>query len=179
VVDAQKYHKKFGVLMNLYKNINICQSVIFVNTINNANMLSKKLEKQGHSVGVLHSDLTHKDRILTMKKFRNTAIRVLIATDVIARGIDIEKVGLIINYDVPFGNKFHEQYLHRVGRSGRYGKLGVAINIVTDDRKEWDRLESISQKYKVEFYELPSLEKINLYLSGVNGYSYGDTQNSN
>ncbi|ATZ80870.1 eukaryotic translation initiation factor eIF-4A [Bodo saltans virus] len=179
VTEAGEYYKKFGVLLNLYKNINICQSVIFVNTINSAISLSKKLEKHGHSVGVLHGKLSGKERITILKNFRNTQTRVLIATDVIARGIDIEKIGLIINYDIPQGDGFQAQYIHRVGRSGRYGKLGVAINIMTDDCKEWNRLKSISQKYKIDFCEIPPLEKINLYLSGVNGYSYKEIENAN
>jgi ATP-dependent RNA helicase DDX19/DBP5 len=102
----------------------------------------------------------------TLQKFRDTSVRVLVATDIISRGIDIQKVGLIINYEIPKGVGFEEQYIHRVGRTGRYKKTGVAINIMSE-RQEWYRIEKISQHYKIEFFELVSLDKINYDLSGM------------
>jgi superfamily II DNA/RNA helicase len=170
IFKAENDDNKLCVLEDLYKTVNICQSVIFVNSIKSAINLAKQLRKK-HSVGLIHGKLTRLERMKILQKFRETNIRVLIATDVIARGIDIEKVGLIINYEVPIGNGFEDQYIHRVGRSGRYGKRGVAVNIVTDKREE-KRLKMISNQYKMEFHYLPKLEAINYYLSDSTGYSY-------
>jgi translation initiation factor 4A len=172
VVDAEKENNKYSILVDLYQNINICQAVIFVNTIDKATELAGKLRRDGHSVGLIHRRLTDIERLETLKKFRKTKTRILVATDVIARGIDVQQIGLVINYDIPFGEGYQEQYIHRVGRSGRYGKLGVAINILTSDKSEWYRLKDISRDYGVKFSDLPKLEDVNYYLSGVNGYNY-------
>lgn len=172
VIDAEKENNKYSILVDLYKNINICQAVIFVNTVDKASELASRLRKDGHSVGVIHRKLTDIERMETLKKFRKTQTRILVATDVVARGIDVQQVGLVINYDVPFGEGFMEQYIHRVGRSGRYGKLGVAINILTNDKSEWYRIKDISRKYNIKFLNMPNLEEVNYYLSGVNGYNF-------
>jgi translation initiation factor 4A len=166
VFDAGKEEDKFSILEDIYNNVNVCQSVIFVNTINSAIDLTKRLRKSNHSVGLIHGQLSHLDRMNTLQKFRDTSVRVLVATDIISRGIDIQKVGLIINYEIPKGVGFEEQYIHRVGRTGRYKKTGVAINIMSE-RQEWYRIEKISQHYKIEFFELVSLDTINYDLSGM------------
>lgn len=168
--DMDNDRNKLMVLEDLYKTVNICQSVIFVNSIKSAINLARELRKK-HTVGLIHGKLPRLERMKILQKFRDTSIRVLIATDVIARGIDIQKVGLIINYEVPFGDDFEGQYIHRVGRSGRYGKRGVAVNIITD-KKEERRLKMISDHYKIKFHPLPDLEAINYYLSDSKGYSY-------
>jgi translation initiation factor 4A len=172
VIDAEKESNKYAILVDLYKNINICQAVIFTNSIDKASELASKLKRDGHSVGVIHRKLTDIERMETLKKFRKTQTRILVATDIVARGIDIQQVGLVINYDIPFGEGFQEQYIHRVGRSGRYGKLGVAINIMTNDKFEWYRIKDISKDYNIRFSEMPELEDVNYYLSGVGGYNY-------
>lgn len=177
VIDAEKENNKYPILVDLYKNINICQAVIFVNTIDKACELGSRLRRDGHSVGLIHRKLTDIERMETLKKFRKTQTRILVATDVVARGIDVQQVGLVINYDVPFGEGFQEQYIHRVGRSGRYGKLGVAINILTNDKSEWYRVKDISKRYNIKFSDMPSLEEVSYYLSGVNGYSYKEIEN--
>jgi translation initiation factor 4A len=168
IVDAREEKYKVSILEEIYENINVCQSVIFVNTVRNAIELGKQLKKSNHSVGVIHGQLTHLERMKVLQRFRDTSIRVLVATDIIARGIDIQKVGLIINYDIPIGDNFEEVYIHRVGRTGRYGKLGVAINMVCD-KYENNRLRRISKKYGVNFARAEKLSKINYDLSG--GYS--------
>jgi translation initiation factor 4A len=180
-VDAHEECNKFDILVELYKKITICQAVIFVNTIEKACSLGKKLKNEGHAVGVIHGKLDDITRMDTLKRFRKTEIRVLIATDVIARGIDVQQVGLVINYDIPKGEGFKEQYIHRVGRSGRYEKIGVAINILTDDNNnsEWLRIHKISQSYKIIFDKLPKLADINYYLNGINGYSFKEMAGNN
>jgi translation initiation factor 4A len=174
IVDAEEEKNKYNILVDLYKNINICQAVIFVNTIEKATNLVNRLKRDDHSVGMIHSGLSDSERIETLKKFRRTYTRILVATDVIARGIDVQQVGLVINYDIPYGEGYMEKYIHRVGRSGRYGKLGVAINIVSNDNNkgDWYKLKSISETYSVKMSFLPELDEINYYLSGVNGYDF-------
>jgi translation initiation factor 4A len=177
IFDAENENNKYSVLVDIYQNINICQAVIFVNSKERASELAHKLRRDGHSVGLIHRDLPDHERTETLKKFRKTITRILVATDIIARGIDVQQVGLVINYDIPNGDGYEEQYIHRVGRSGRYGKLGVAINILTNDKMEWYRLKDISKDYGVKFNSLPKLEEVNYYLSGMNGYNYKELNN--
>lgn len=166
IIDAEKEYNKYNILVDLYKKMNICQCVIFVNTIDKSIELSKKLKKDGHEIGLIHGKLNSNERMEILKKFRKTQIRTIVATDIIARGIDIQQVGLVINYDIPIGNNFSELYLHRVGRSGRYGKFGVAINIMTNDENEWNRIQDISINYKINFKKMPSIEEVNYFLVG-------------
>lgn len=170
VFNTRTRENKICILEDLYKTINICQSVIFVNSIGAAKDLAKELRKQ-YSVGLIHGDLPRSERIKIHQKFRETSIRVLIATDVIARGIDIQNVGLIINYEIPSGKGFKECYYHRIGRTGRYGKKGVAISLISN-RHEDDRLREISTFYNIDINVLPNLDSINTYLSDSKGYSY-------
>ena len=85
-----------------------------------------------------------------MKHFRLGKIRILISTDIIARGIDIQQVSIVINYDIP---RYREVYIHRIGRSGRYGRKGVAINFVTE--KEYNHLQGIIEFYQSQIDPLP------------------------
>lgn len=174
IVDAEEEKNKYSILVNLYKNINICQAVIFVNTIEKATQLVNRLKKDNHTAGMIHSGLSDFERTDTLKKFRKTYTRILVATDVIARGIDVQQVGLVINYDIPYGEGYMEKYIHRIGRSGRYGKLGVAINIATNENNkgDWYKLKSIAESYNVKMSFLPELQEINYYLSGINGYNF-------
>merc|ERR1711879_1040620 len=94
------------------------------------------------------------ERMLRMKEFRSGASRVLISTDLVARGIDVPTVQLVINYDLPFGN--YENYIHRIGRSGRHGKKGVAINFLTYDQKDTRTINELQTYYSTIITELPS-----------------------
>jgi superfamily II DNA/RNA helicase len=176
-IRAEKENNKYSIIVDLYKNISICQAVIFVNTIDKASELASRLRKDGQTVGLIHRKLPDIERMEIIKKFKKTHIRILVATDIIARGIDVQQVGLVINYDIPFGEGFAEQYIHRVGRSGRFGKLGVAINLLTDDKSEEYRIRDISKKYGIKFTEMPILQDINNYLGDVNGYSFKKIEN--
>lgn len=173
-VDAQYERHKFGILMELYQNINICQAIIFVNSKTKADEISDRLRNKGHMVGTIHAGMSGSERVDILKDFRNTHTRVLVATDVISRGIDVEQVGLVINYDVP---EKAELYIHRVGRSGRYGKSGVAINLLTcskhhnTNQTDMDYLDNIERTYNVKMEKLPPLNTLNHYLTGVNGYN--------
>jgi superfamily II DNA/RNA helicase len=172
VIDAKKENNKYNIILDLYNKINICQAVIFVNTVRKACELASRLRKEGYGVGLIHGKLTDIERMETLKNFRRAKTRILVATDVIARGIDVQQVGLVINYDIPTGENYQEQYIHRIGRSGRYGKVGVAINLLIDDKYEWSRMEGIQESYGIKFMKAPLLEKITYDLSGIKGYNF-------
>jgi len=156
--------EKYSNLVKIYQTVSLCQAVIFVNSIDKGTDLAERLIKNGYPVGLLHAKFDDEKRSDILKKFRLTQTRILVATDLISRGIDVQQVGLVINYDVP--NKI-EQYIHRVGRSGRYGRLGVAVTFVTNDPYDIDKMEHIEKVYKLEFEKLPDLDRVNEYLTGI------------
>ena len=152
---------KFDILSDIYRSINIGQVIIFVNTIRRATVLKDQLARCGHAVETIHAGLTNDERANIMMSFRKTQVRVLVATDLLSRGIDVQQIGLVINYDFP---KVAEQYIHRVGRSGRYGRLGVAINFVTNI--DIEKVSEVEKTYKIDMEILPELDYINTYLDG-------------
>jgi len=156
---------KYPTLKDLYKSICISQCMIFVNSKEKANMLKIHMEKDGHTVGMIHGDLSQEERCNILKEFRLNIIRVLISTDVLSRGIDVQQIGLVINYDLPTD---YAEYIHRIGRSGRFGKIGVAINLVTD--RDLYLLKEIEKFYKIDIKPMPVVETINGFLSGLNGH---------
>ena len=123
--------------------------------------MQKQLTDRGHSVEAIHSDLSPVDRTRIMKEFRSGNYRVLISTDLLSRGIDIQQIGYVINYELPFDL---DSYLHRIGRSGRFGKKGIAINFIT--RKDGNKLNNICKRFHVTIEEMPQLEVLNNYLAG-------------
>lgn len=108
------------------------------------------MHKRDFTVSSMHGDMEQKDRDLIMREFRSGSSRVLITTDLLARGIDVQQVSLVINYDMPTSR---ESYLHRIGRSGRFGRKGVAINFVTND--DVRILRDIEQYYHTHIDEMP------------------------
>ena len=108
------------------------------------------MENNDYTVECIHGDLTQKDRNEIMQSFRNGNSRILITTDILARGIDIQNVSIVINYDIP---RYREVYIHRIGRSGRFGRKGIAINFVTE--REYDNLKDIQNFYQTEIIPLP------------------------
>ena len=145
--DSQKYL----TLCDLYRDISINTSVIFCNHRNQVEWLAKEMEKDDFAVSCIYGTLPQAERSEIMKKFRNGETRVLITTDLLARGIDVQSVSIVINYDLP--NSI-ENYLHRIGRSGRYGRKGLAINFVTT--RDIRRLREIENYYETIIDELPS-----------------------
>lgn len=168
-VNAQMEIHKFSILIDLYQKIDICQAVIFTNSINKAFELGDDFIKAGYSVGIMHAKLSDIERVEVLKKFRLTMTRVLIATDLISRGIDVQQVGLVINYDMPNNP---ELYIHRVGRSGRFGKSGVAINLITESYSDKNRIRNVEHSFNIKILDLPDLQEVNHYLTGINGYRY-------
>uniref|UniRef100_A0A672NQH4 RNA helicase n=1 Tax=Sinocyclocheilus grahami TaxID=75366 RepID=A0A672NQH4_SINGR len=126
------------------------KAVIFCNTKRKVDWLTEKMREANFTVSSMHGDMPQKERESIMKEFRSGASRVLISTDVWARGLDVPQVSLIINYDLP-NNR--ELYIHRIGRSGRYGRKGVAINFVKND--DIRILRDIEQYYSTQVDEMP------------------------
>ncbi|CAH8482202.1 unnamed protein product [Schistosoma turkestanicum] len=149
-VAVEREEWKFDTLCDLYDTLTVTQSVIFCNTKRKVAWLTEKMLKNNFTVASMHGDMVQKEREEIMKDFRAGDSRVLITTDLWARGIDVQQVSLVINYDLP-NNR--ELYIHRIGRSGRFGRKGVAINFVkTDDIKI---LRDIEQYYSTQIDEMP------------------------
>lgn len=148
---------KFDTLCDIYEMISISQSIIYVNGRRKAEWLCQQLQDKNFVVSVIHGDMMLVERTKVMDDFRNGNIRILIATDLIGRGIDVQQVSIVLNYDVP-RNK--DNYLHRIGRSGRYGRKGVAINFAT--KREERVLDEIKRFYETEIIPMP--ENIEDYL---------------
>uniref|UniRef100_A0A8B9YD06 RNA helicase n=1 Tax=Bos mutus grunniens TaxID=30521 RepID=A0A8B9YD06_BOSMU len=148
-VAVEREEWKFDTLCDLYDTLTITQAVIFCNTKRKVDWLTEKMREANFTVSSMHGDMPQKERESIMKEFRSGASRVLISTDVWA-GAGRAQVSLIINYDLP-NNR--ELYIHRIGRSGRYGRKGVAINFVKND--DIRILRDIEQYYSTQIDEMP------------------------
>ncbi|ANZ74112.1 BA75_00634T0 [Komagataella pastoris] len=150
-VDVGEEQYKFDCLCDLYDSISVTQAVIFCNTRRKVEELTERLTAQKFTVSAIHSELSQSERDTIMQEFRTGSSRILISTDLLARGIDVQQVSLVINYDLP-SNK--ENYIHRIGRGGRFGRKGVAINFVTS--KDVEMMKEIEKFYSTQIDELPS-----------------------
>jgi translation initiation factor 4A len=148
LVDREEW--KLDTLCDLYDTLNITQAVIFCNTRRKVDWLTDKMRSRDFTVSSTHGDMSQKDRDVILSEFRTGSSRVLITTDLLARGIDVQQVSLVINYDLP---RNLENYIHRIGRSGRFGRKGVAINFITSDDKQ--TLKDIEQFYHTQIDEMP------------------------
>ncbi len=149
-VAVEREEWKLDTLCDLYDTLTITQAVIFVNTKHKADYLTEQMRDKNFTVSCMHGDMPQKEREAIMAEFRNGDSRVLIVTDEWARGLDVQQVSLVINYDLP-NNR--ENYIHRIGRSGRYGRKGVAINFVKSD--DIRILRDIEQYYSTQIDEMP------------------------
>ncbi|KAF5320938.1 hypothetical protein D9619_000491 [Psilocybe cf. subviscida] len=149
-VAVEKEDWKFDTLCDLYDTLTITQAVIFCNTRRKVDWLTEKMRNSNFTVSSMHGEMAQKERDAIMAEFRGGTSRVLITTDVWARGIDVQQVSLVINYDLPANR---ENYIHRIGRSGRFGRKGVAINFVTVD--DVRILRDIEQFYSTQIDEMP------------------------
>ena len=149
-VAVDKEEWKFDTLCDLYDTLTITQAVIFCNTRRKVDWLAEKLREANFTVAAMHGEMTQKERDSIMQDFRSGSSRVLITTDVWARGIDVAQVSLVINYDLPTNR---ENYIHRIGRSGRFGRKGVAINFVKNE--DVNVLRDIEQYYATQIDEMP------------------------
>lgn len=158
-VYVDKESVKYPVLNDLYNTITVTQSIIYCNTKKKVEKLKEDIDKDGYNASCIHSEMQGGERKRIMDEFIRGSSRVLISTDLLSRGIDIQQVSLVINYDLP---KNIESYIHRIGRSGRFGRKGVAINLIT--RFDIQHLHEIEKFYSTQIQELP--ENIKDILSG-------------
>ncbi|KDQ61303.1 hypothetical protein JAAARDRAFT_32308 [Jaapia argillacea MUCL 33604] len=149
-VAVEKEEWKLDTLCDLYEAVPITQAVIFCNAGRKVDWLTEKMHSREFTVSAMHEDMDEKQREVLMKEFRSGSSRALITTDLLARGIDVQQVSLVINYDLPT-NK--ENYIHRIGRGGRSGRKGVAINFVTSEDDKMMR--EIEQFYSIYMEEMP------------------------
>uniref|UniRef100_A0A8R1XSD2 RNA helicase n=1 Tax=Onchocerca volvulus TaxID=6282 RepID=A0A8R1XSD2_ONCVO len=137
-VKCANREEKYEAVMNLYGGLTIASAIIFCYTRKSAEWLAARMGQRGHDVTVLHGEMTIEDRARTIQQFKDSIYKVLITTNVCARGIDVSQVSVVINYDPPVTytdnpQPDYETYIHRIGRTGRFGKAGIAINLVSDD----------------------------------------------
>jgi len=150
-VDVDKEEYKFDTLCDLYDMLTITQAVIFCNSRKKVDWLSQEMKSAGFTVTSMHGDMDQASRDATMNEFRSGSSRVLVTTDLWGRGIDVQQVSLVICFDLPINR---ENYLHRIGRSGRFGRRGVAINFCTSEDKS--TLNAICRHYRIQIPPLPT-----------------------
>lgn len=149
-VAVEQENWKLDTLCDLYETLSITQAIIYCNTRRKVDWVTDKMQQRDFTVSSMHGDMSAEERNLILKEFRSGSSRVLITTDLLARGIDVQQVSLVINYDLP-RNK--ENYIHRIGRSGRFGRKGVAINFVVDE--DVRAMREIEQFYNTKIEEMP------------------------
>merc|ERR1712146_49109 len=150
-IAVDKEDWKLDTLCDLYETMTITQSIIYCNTRRKVDFLEHEMSKRDFTVSVIHADLDQEQRGLVLRQFRSGSSRVLISTDLLARGIDVQQVSLVINYDMP---QHVENYLHRIGRSGRFSRKGVAIDFLT--KRDIRSMRDIERYYETQIEELPA-----------------------
>ncbi|KAK1937551.1 putative eukaryotic translation initiation factor 4A [Babesia divergens] len=150
-VMIDKEEEKFDTLCDLYESVTITQAIIYCNTRRKVDMLTSKMQERDFTVSSMHGDMGQNERDLIMREFRSGSTRVLITTDLLARGIDVQQVSLVINYDLPMSP---DNYIHRIGRSGRFGRKGVAINFLTP--MDMECMKNIENYYNTQIEEMPA-----------------------
>ena len=149
-IALESEQEKYDTLCDLYESISIGQSMIYCSSKKKVSWLSEKMTEAGYPVSSIHGDITQIERDNIMKDFRTGKTRVLITTDLLARGIDVQQVSLVINYDLP---RDKESYIHRIGRTGRYGRKGWAINFIM--HSDIRTLQDIENYYATQIKEMP------------------------
>lgn len=149
-IGMNQEEDKFETICDIYDTLKINQSIIYVNSKRKVQWLAEYMKENDFPVSHIHGDMQQSERDKIMADFRNGNSRVLISTDLLARGIDIHQISLVINYDLPSDK---ENYIHRIGRSGRYGKKGVSINFVTT--KDVNDMREIEKYYNTYMEEMP------------------------
>ena len=150
-IAIENDQQKYAALKDLYSYISVSQCIIYANSLNRVNDLYEAMVEDGFPVCCIHGSMEKEQRDNAFKDFKIGKYRVLISSNVTARGIDIQQVSIVINFDLP---KDIHTYLHRIGRSGRWGRKGVGINFIT--RRDVTKIREIEQHYATEIKELPS-----------------------
>jgi superfamily II DNA/RNA helicase len=146
----EKENEKLPTLIDLYERLTISQAIIYVRTRAQAEWLSTQMTRHKFPLEYIHGDMSDEERKKRMDDFISGSCRVLIATDMLARGIDIQQISTVINYELPDDR---ENYIHRIGRTGRYGRKGVSINLITE--RELVQQKEIETHYKTTIKHLP------------------------
>jgi translation initiation factor 4A len=155
-IELGREDHKFECICDLYKHLNITQALIFCNKRQKAEMLTEKMSAQGYPVSCIHGEMEKTERTRRLEMFRSGSTRVLVSTDLLARGIDVQQVSLVINYELP---TTRENYIHRIGRCGRFGRKGTAINLILPE--EEGMMKDLCTTYGVKMENLPEdLSKI-------------------
>lgn len=149
-VELPREDWKYEVLCDLYQQLNINQAIIYCNKRQKVEWLAEKMSGQGFPLSFIHGEMEVEERRRRMTEFRKGSIRVLISTDLLARGIDVQQVSLVINYELPIQR---ENYIHRIGRSGRFGRKGVSINLLLSE--EMKLMKDIESFYSTKVDVLP------------------------
>jgi translation initiation factor 4A len=149
-IPVEKEEWKLDTLCDLYETLTITQAIIYCNTRRKVDWLTENMTRRDFTVSATHGDMDMRERETIMREFRGGATRVLITTDLLARGIDVQQVSLVINYDLPTNR---ENYIHRIGRSGRFGRKGVVINFITTGDVKY--MKDIEQFYNTSITEMP------------------------
>ena len=150
-VELENSDWKFEVLADLYQQLHISQALVYCNKRQRAEWLAEKMSQQGFPLSVIHGEMDVEERKRRMKDFRSGAVRVMISTDLLARGIDVQQVSLVINYELPIQK---ENYIHRIGRAGRFGRKGVTINLISPEEKR--AVSEIEEHWKITLEKLPT-----------------------
>lgn len=163
-VMCKSYEDKYTAIANIYGVVTIGQAMIFCHTRKMASWLAEKMTKDGHAVALLSGELTVDQRIAVLDRFRQGKEKVLITTNVLSRGIDIEQVTIVVNFDLPIDMNRKadcETYLHRIGRTGRFGKAGLAINLV-DSSESMTVMKEIEEHFgkKIQLLDADDVDEI-------------------
>ena len=150
-VNLEDDNMKYDTLKDLFSTFSVAQCIIYCNSVRRVSDLFDAMNQDGYPVCQIHSSLDKAERQKNYDQFRSGNYRVLISSNVTARGIDIQQVSTVINFDIP---KCSSTYLHRIGRSGRWGRKGVAINFIT--RRDYKHLKEIESFYQTQISELPN-----------------------
>ena len=141
---------KYDTLIDIYNLVNISQCIIYINYKNKLMNVYDELIRNNYPVDYIHGEVTKDEREKKLLNFKNGQTRILLSTDLLSRGIDVQQLNLVINFDLP---KSKETYVHRIGRSGRYGRKGVAINFITN--RELGYLNELEEHYNIKIDDLP------------------------
>jgi superfamily II DNA/RNA helicase len=169
-IDTKEEKYKYLILMDIYSKLTLSQVIIFLNDNRSASILRDKLMRDNIPTGMIIGNQNNDERENILRQFRLGHIKTLISTDVMSRGIDIDDLRCVINYDMPNSS---ETYIHRIGRSGRFGSEGIAINLVTND-DVW-RITQIENDYKIKLEQLPTIDHLNMLLTQMKVPEYKAT----
>lgn len=159
-IDVEQEENKFDVFIDIYNLISTTQAIIFCNTIRKVEWLAEQLKAQNFPITTIHGKMTPQERNNIVQEFRDGKTRLLLTTDLLARGIDVQQVNLVICFDMPPDK---ETYIHRIGRCGRFNKKGVSISFIKmQDNNELRLLNMMKNTYKINIKEMP--ENIDEYL---------------